>query len=176
MYSLKTVYKKLKKFNFIFIFVRDPFDRLVSAYMDKFHNSPAGSSCYWCKETKRVLSRSRKEEIHNNSTLTFEEFLQYSLQHDNDHWRTYLAHSDPCQLNFSFIGKYESRDQDISVLLQQLYGDTPFNFPKTNSKTRSMNVDDFYKPVSSTTLQSIANKYKDDCIMFGYNCLKYLPR
>ncbi|CAH1782684.1 unnamed protein product [Owenia fusiformis] len=119
-YILKSYYK--------FIFVREPFERLVSAYIDKFYTP---NPKFWDSWGRQIIKQFR-----NNSNVTsnpcghdvtFEEFLSYSfssikksnISGGNEHWVTIQQLCNPCGVGYDYIGHLETMQQDTEVILQR---------------------------------------------------------
>ena len=90
--------------------MRHPFDRLVSAYIDKI-KGPASSEYY--QEQKAVIERMFKK-------VTFDNFLQYVLRtfaRPDPHWIPFYKVCDYCDQSFpQYVGRLETFDRDIRWL------------------------------------------------------------
>lgn len=169
MYFLRDVYQKIKDYEFIFMFVRDPYDRLVSAFVDKIENKRRGQKCGYCHIVDRILGKYGN----GTDTVTFEQFLQFALDTDDPHWTPYVKLLNPCHLNFTFIGKYESREQDLPVVLHHLYGQN-ITANKANAKPRSRSLQDFYHTINKGIMTRVAKKYEQDFAMFDYDSHQFM--
>ncbi|XP_041374623.1 carbohydrate sulfotransferase 11-like isoform X2 [Gigantopelta aegis] len=107
-----------------FLFSRDPYSRLWSAYVDKFLLPD-----YWCTEGLRIIARrsksassSRKKNCGND--ITFEELLNYvslSTVKDLDpHWCPVSYMCDPCNFRPDVIGTMETFAKDTNFVLSQV--------------------------------------------------------
>lgn len=106
------------------IFVREPLERLVSAYRDKFE-SP--NSYYHSLFGKPIISKYRvnasKAALNTGSGVTFQEFTQYLLDIHRPvgidiHWEPANQLCNPCLLNYNFIGKFENMEEESTFLLR----------------------------------------------------------
>ena len=68
---------KLKKNYYIFLFVRYPFERLVSAYRNKLVQPFAGDLCFQEEVGIKVIQKYGKDSTITNDTCTFAEFVQF---------------------------------------------------------------------------------------------------
>ncbi|KAH6938872.1 hypothetical protein HPB50_014051 [Hyalomma asiaticum] len=96
------------------LFVRHPFERLVSTYIDKTPKGPVETEwaykTYWNK-IPGVLAENRSP--------TFSEFVEFVLattaESSDDHWSPYYAQCHPCLLDYDFVGKLETADRDFPL-------------------------------------------------------------
>ena len=88
--------------------MRHPFDRLVSAYIDKIEGTARAA---YYQEQKAVIERLFEK-------VTFENFLRYVLgttfAKPDPHWIPFYKVCDYCDQSFpQFIGRLETFDRDI---------------------------------------------------------------
>ena len=106
------------KYN-LFMFARDPYSRLWSAYLDKLFLPD-----FWTLG-KYIVSRKR-----NNATtlsmvcghdVTFEEFLSFIVEYPNIdlHFAPIHTVCNPCSNNFSYIGKQETFVEDAEYIIRK---------------------------------------------------------
>ncbi|KAK1174796.1 carbohydrate sulfotransferase 14-like [Acipenser oxyrinchus oxyrinchus] len=135
-YRLKTYFK--------FMFVRDPMERLLSAYRNKFGEIEAYQKRYGVEIIKRYRKNPGKT---NGDDVTFAEFLHYLLDEDvekmNEHWMPIYNLCQPCAVTYDFIGSYERLHQDAQHVLQQIGAPAHVQFPERQT---------WYKPVTTQTL------------------------
>ena len=100
------LYPKHEEFNdalrsYKFFFVRHPFERLVSCFVDKFETGSKADYMFRTFNPAIINSKSQRP--------TFQEFIQYLLRTPiseyNDHWLPYWMHCQVCTQNYDFIGK-----------------------------------------------------------------------
>ncbi|XP_061744010.1 carbohydrate sulfotransferase 14-like [Nerophis ophidion] len=137
------------KHYFKFMFVRDPMDRLLSAYRNKFGEMES----YQKKYGVEIIKRYRKGRPLDNSPITgddvtFAEFVRYLLdedaEHMNEHWMPMYNLCQPCALNYDFIGSHEHLEMDAEFVLQQIGAPAHVRFPERQY---------WYKPVTPETIQ-----------------------
>lgn len=112
---------------FKFIFVRDPFRRLVSCYMDKFQNHDPH---YVETEYRSFLAQlynwhyAWTIDIHNSIRPSFEMFVDEIIKHKpstmNAHWMPQTVHCGIGLIKYDFIGHMENLQQDTSYILRKL--------------------------------------------------------
>ncbi|WAR09497.1 CHSTB-like protein [Mya arenaria] len=128
-----------------FMFSRDPYTRLWSAYLDKFvlpdfwHTARNAIPVVRQNVTKRALKCGHD--------MTFEEFVRYNYDHSgfkadpklNEHFQTVLYNCNPCKHDFDVIGAAETFDEDTNLVLAsaQTLGVIPKN-PKDSRLEREI--------------------------------------
>lgn len=128
---------------FKFIFVREPMERLLSAYKNKFGEIEEYQKKYGVEIAKRYRKNPGKAK---GDDITFSEFIRYLLDEDvekmNEHWMPVYNLCQPCAVHYDFIGSYERLHTDAHFVLQQI--GAPFvHFPERQA---------WYKPVTKQTL------------------------
>ena len=98
--SLKTYFK--------LFFVREPLQRLLSAYKHKFILTPS----YTSELRTEIVQALRPQDFQLNGInfVKFQEFIQYlsnNMSRDQ-HWRKYEKLCHPCVINYDFIGHFET--------------------------------------------------------------------
>ncbi|CAH1778286.1 unnamed protein product [Owenia fusiformis] len=135
----------LKKY-FKMFFVREPFDRLYSAWKNKLNVSTPGY--YTEKYGRDILRKYRKNakvtDIKHGVGVTFEEFTRYILDinpgRTDPHWQTIQSTCAPCFINYDIIGNMYDLDRESQYILSKLgYNDVAM--PHLNSmKSAKMDV------------------------------------
>lgn len=90
-YSEGAIKRRLRNY-YKFLFVREPFERLLSAFEDKF----VSNVWNWVEtpyHTSEILNRYRKEDPNTNDDITLKKFIYYVLSQGdearNEHWQSY---------------------------------------------------------------------------------------
>ena len=95
------------------------------------------------------------------------------------HWAQFIELCSPCLIDYDFIGKLENLDKESMCVLHRIsseykfpkpgkFGPSAVKIPKgrnTKEKVRS-----YFKDIPRGQVQALANVYRIDCEMFGYNC------
>ena len=110
--------EQMMKSYFKFLFVREPFELILSAYIDKFFNhDPAFYSLRGpdIAPTRYVSGA----ETSYKSIITFEEFVNFVVRlHEtdefcNEHWQTFNKLRYPCGIDYEFIGGFENLQKEV---------------------------------------------------------------
>ncbi|XP_002741234.1 carbohydrate sulfotransferase 9-like [Saccoglossus kowalevskii] len=139
------------------LFVRHPFERLLSAYRDKIE-----------RKTTRLGRR------HGNIN-SFQSFVRFVIGHQASadvHWQTYEKLCKPCDVQYDIIGKYETLSRDANYVLQYIGADDVVTFPGwephgTNSSL-SLLTNEYFSKVRKSEIEKLYAIYENDFKMFGY--------
>ncbi|XP_046872090.1 carbohydrate sulfotransferase 11-like [Hypomesus transpacificus] len=168
-----------------FLFVRDPFERLVSAYRNKFTRSynTAFHKRYGTKIVRRHRAGARPEALERGDDVTFDEFVRYLVdprtqreEPFNEHWERVHSLCHPCLIHYDVVGKYETLDSDSRAVLQLAGVDGEVRFP-TSAKSTRTNGDmagRFFKSVNPFYQKKLLNLYRMDFLLFNYSTPEYL--
>lgn len=122
-YTLNYIFRHSTKF----LFVRDPFERLLSGYVDKMF---LPITPYWLNLERFIVEKFRQKtsvsRVKCDEAVTFAEFVEYFLNSEqtNDrkdmHFSSNFDHCRPCELDYDYIGKLETFEEDTTYLLEEL--------------------------------------------------------
>ncbi|XP_078515749.1 carbohydrate sulfotransferase 9-like isoform X2 [Lissotriton helveticus] len=158
------------------IFTRDPLERLVSAYRNKFLHSHLNHyySGYVARKIRKHFRISRTHTTH----VTFLEFVHYVLQEDpeesDSHWRQMNKLCDPCNIQYDVIGKLSTLHEDASNVLKiirapkNLYFSSAQQYPG-EALTNEKITKDYLKNLSKEYLQEFIKQYQLDFYLFNYS-------
>ncbi|XP_068595044.1 carbohydrate sulfotransferase 8-like [Brachionichthys hirsutus] len=162
------------------LFVREPFERLVSAFRDKFE-SP--NSYYHPVFGRPIISRYRanatRTALRTGAGVTFREFIQYLLDVHRPvgmdiHWEPVSQLCNPCLLQYNFIGKFERLEEEANFLLQRIGAPKNLTFPSFKDRnplaerTSSKITQGYFSQLSSAERQKTFDFYYVDYLMFNY--------
>ncbi len=162
------------------LFVRNPFERVLSAYKDKL-SSAKGKMLYQRMFGRDIMKRKRpnatNEELKTGVGVTFPEFVSWLVDIENvlaldPHFRPIHTLSKPCVLHYDFIGRFETLHDDIDYVLHKLFKlESTKHLPFHNmSKETSKNViAQNYRNVPTSHIEKIREIYKLDFHLFGYS-------
>ncbi|KAH9488097.1 Carbohydrate sulfotransferase 11 [Bulinus truncatus] len=169
-FQQKDVIGKIQTY-YKFMFVRDPFERLVSGYRNKFQ-SPANK--YFMRLSKKIVEIYRQNKTQTGS-VTFIEFIEHLIDPlkrilVNGHWRPFHELCNPCKVRYDFIGKLSTMEEDLAYILQVngLTGGvqlprqySPFSFHNTH-----LFLYEFFSQLPKETLRKLYEKYYPDYAIF----------
>jgi hypothetical protein len=147
---------------FTFTFVRNPFTRIASAYLDKI-----------CKANKQKIHVARWYDRPVQEPISFGEFCEYLRQgrgyRDDGHWAR-QCDLIPIPIDaLDFIGRIESLEEDLRSVIAGLFGPNReldiVSWPRGRTGASSR-VRELYGP---REMEIIREVYKDDFRAFGYN-------
>ena len=133
---------------FRIVHVRHPFQRLYSAWLDKFVSCRDG-----CKNRefykpfekfeKQILKFDEQNIPHNlgkrNFTITFRAFVLWLTDNntnykENAHWQPMYQLCSPCAVRYDFISHLETIEADNELIYEKLRISGLFEFPHANKK------------------------------------------
>ncbi|XP_038196697.1 carbohydrate sulfotransferase 8 [Arvicola amphibius] len=163
------------------LFVREPFERLVSAFRDKFEHP---NSYYHPVFGKAILARYRanasREALRTGSGVQFPEFIQYLLDVHRPvgmdiHWDHVSRLCSPCLIDYDFVGKFESMEDDANFFLHLIQAPGNLTFPRfkdrhsQEARTTSRITHRYFAQLSSLQRQRTYDFYYMDYLMFNYS-------
>ncbi|CAB1344105.1 unnamed protein product [Coregonus sp. 'balchen'] len=168
-----------------FLFVRDPFVRLISAFRNKFQQPNEdfyrqfGSVMlrrYGNGNGTSRVPESAAEAFKAGIHPSFSEFVRYLLdpqteqeQPFNEHWRQVYRLCHPCQIQYDFIGTLENLEDDSDQLLRILGLEDQIKFPPSNrNRTAASWERDWFAEVPAELRRKLYSLYEPDFELFGY--------
>ena len=168
-----------------FLFVRDPMERVVSAFRDKVQRKKASTIVLDKFVTSRILKFCRRKTTNReNYTLpiSFSTFVDYILTYPygNAHWSKFDHLCRPCNVHYDYVGKFETFTEDSLKILSALYNISKasaqrFILPLNSNpkgKTNSSKTDNYLNQLSPVQLEKLKRHYKVDYELFHYNINK----
>jgi hypothetical protein len=148
---------------YCFSFVRNPYDRVLSAYLSKLaaseHKSPY----------RAIGSRVRRR--YGGGALTFPAFCAYldaEGPYGNPHWYPQHRYIDAFGAErLDFIGRVERLDEDLARVVERIYGRADGSTYRTGTKSgASGKLAQHYDEASR---QIVRRLYREDFERFGYD-------
>lgn len=151
---------------FIFSFVRNPFARVLSSYLDKVVLRSDGTS-----RPPGVALR-KKFGLSPGTELSFRDFLRLIVRshpaEDDVHWRPQFDNIFFNNVRLDYIGKVENFDQDISTIFSRLFSESErLDGTWTPHATRAQ--EKLRKHYGDVEVELVLKKYANDFAAFGYS-------
>ncbi|XP_073520897.1 carbohydrate sulfotransferase 10 [Phyllobates terribilis] len=180
-YSRADVQERLNSY-FKFLIVRDPFERLISAYKDKFVHNPRFEPWYKHNIAPVIIRKYRKYLAESRGGLQFQDFVRYlgdpnhkflDLQFGDHiiHWVTYVELCAPCEINYSVIGHHETLEEDAPYILREAGIDRLVSYPAIPpgiTKYNQSKVEYYFSKVSKRDIKRLYDRFEGDFKLFGY--------
>uniref|UniRef100_A0A8C5WFW9 Carbohydrate sulfotransferase n=1 Tax=Leptobrachium leishanense TaxID=445787 RepID=A0A8C5WFW9_9ANUR len=157
------------------MFVRDPLQRLVSAYRDKFLHQ---EDVYYYKTIGRYIKTLTRKNVNSTEKITFPEFARYIIKEDvvsrDTHWKPMHELCDPCNIQYDIVGKFETMKQDSDFVLRTIHAPKNLHYPSirhypNESRTNAMISQDYFSHLNPKLFKDLMNVYKVDFSMFQYH-------
>ena len=174
--NLKTYFK--------FTFVREPFERILSAYKDKFVY-PRFPLPKLRLHGRAILSTVRpnasKSALDKLDDITFREFIEYLVTKGSNestpvmdwHWDNYVNICGMCAVNYDFIGHYETFDQDLADFKEAArlspQQAKKFDVRANNQSSTASSMLSYYSEIPVKWIDILGRLYRANFEMFGYN-------
>ncbi|XP_037905578.1 carbohydrate sulfotransferase 11 isoform X3 [Hermetia illucens] len=165
-----------------FMIARHPFERLLSAYRDKFIFALPHS--FHDKLGSKIVRtyRKNKAERHKPKYPTFSEFVSWLLHevrksnHIDMHLVPATKFCTPCLIKFDVIAKFETLEEDQMYLIEKA-GLSNVIMPEWRNtgkgkKTQEL-LQTFYSQLTRKQLDGLYNYYRYDFEVFGYSAISY---
>ncbi|XP_019625579.1 PREDICTED: carbohydrate sulfotransferase 12-like [Branchiostoma belcheri] len=170
------------------IVVRDPLERLASAWLNKFVYMPEQNGNFgWVRSLNRRLrtyqernlpdksSKVKEEEAFNTTKpVPFRDFLFAVSKRliDNEHWTSYNRLCLPCQINYDFIAHTDTIASDVRLFLKK-NNITANEDVLPEQRPRQANDDNvfggIYGQVPIEDILPLRDIFQEDFGMFGYS-------
>ncbi|KAK5899230.1 carbohydrate sulfotransferase 12-like [Gymnodraco acuticeps] len=166
-----------------FLFVRDPFVRLISAFRNKFgkpnedfYKQFGSVMLRRYANVSGSLPETAAEAFAAGIKPTFQQFITYLLDPEteresifNEHWRQVYRLCHPCQVKYDFIGRLESLETDAEHLLKLLEVDHLLHFPSgARNRTAASWERDWFAQIPIAMRRELYKLYEPDFELFGY--------
>ncbi|KAF4521883.1 hypothetical protein B566_EDAN008396 [Ephemera danica] len=167
-----------------FMIVRDPFERLVSAYRNKIE---AFRHKFYRKMAREMIAKYRKagSRYEGLKGPSFSEFVMHvvdTADKPDEHWAPYYQFCTPCHVNFTVIAQVETltRDQEYVIRHAGLADELSLGrrghreaLNKARGAPTSELLEKYFRQLSREQLLALYRIYRIDFDMFGYDADKY---
>jgi len=148
---------------FKFSFVRNPFTRTLSAYLDKIVRNQ--------RHKRSILLALGRDPDELGQFVSFKEFVQAVVSiepyHRDNHWRPQVEQLFLPMVHYDFLGRFERLDEDLGTALRRITGVRPGAVARDLSyKTdAAAGIAEYY---DDETADLVRMAYADDFETFGY--------
>lgn len=172
---------------FKFFIVRDPFERLISAFKDKFVHNPRFEPWYRHEIAPSIIRKYRRNRMETKG-LQFEDFVRYlgdpnhrwlDVQFGDHiiHWVTYVELCAPCEITYSVIGHHETLEDDAPYILKAAGIDRLVSYPTIPPGITVYNrtkVERYFSGISKRDIRRLYARFEGDFKLFGYRVPDFL--
>jgi Sulfotransferase family len=150
---------------FKFCFVRDPYSRLLSNYLDKIAN-PAARRDRMFQQIARQLGIDAE-----TGQVTFSQFVEAVAQQPvevmDPHWRTQYYQTFQQSFRYDFTGRFETFAADLRLVCDRIGVDFDrwYRREAVHATNASARIDEFY---TEELRELVYSKYRIDFEHFGY--------
>jgi len=168
---------------FTFMFVREPLERLVSAYRDKLNEDDS-----YHHVNIAIVRQYRPQDyspLIKRYNVTFPEFVRFVLDQRatgqvlDRHWIPQYELCRVCQLRWDFIGHYETLREDADCVVSRLKSRimdvehrqrvANITFPADSGHAKSSDfLQRMYASVPAADVQALYKLYEVDYALFGF--------
>ena len=176
---------QMLKTYFKFTFVREPFERILSAYKDKFVYPRSDDRKILAFHGREILKNFRPNASKNSfdklDDITFREFIEYLVTKGSNkstpvmdwHWDNYVNICGMCAVNYDFIGHYETFDRD-SADFAEAAGLSPedakrFHTPAKNRSSTASSLLSYYSQIPIEWIDILGQLFRANFEMFNYD-------
>merc|ERR1712179_881520 len=190
----KNLNKQFMPVSLKFLVVRHPFERVISAYMDKladytrdlkyrggYYYAMYGADIV-AKYRQRYQERFPKNPLFMRKEPSFVEFVEYlvgtPVSKFDEHWKPMFLLCPPCHFKFDVIVKMETFHRDTQFILSQRALEDEVSLRKKHSSTKSQDSKDdartMFSQLSKHMVRALYDKYRLDFQMFDYDIKDFI--
>jgi hypothetical protein len=151
--------KELKNNSFIFTFVRNPYKRVLSTYLDKSKNQAMVDYMYHYQGPLKKF---------NGKKVSFENFVKFLVEIParklDVHLKPYSEFTKWVP-KLDFVGKLENFEKDWNFVAEKIHFPKAKNIRIVNKNKNGYKLEDYYTPELK---ELVYQKYKEDFERFGY--------
>lgn len=144
---------------FTFSFFRNPYSRVLSAYLQKM-----------AKPKYRNMARAANVgEVNEQGSRAFVSWLEDGNLDANIHWSPQTSICPLPVESLDFIGRVEHLDEDLATLMNKLFPDQPYDRPATRERDRQHAVSKLQAFYEGDLVARVRDLYRQDFEVLGYD-------
>ncbi|XP_011618709.2 carbohydrate sulfotransferase 12-like [Takifugu rubripes] len=165
-----------------FLFVRNPFVRLISAFRDKFQKR---NNVVYQRTSRHILKKygnisdppaSVDEAFDSGLHVSFSNFIQFLVDPETEkdepfesHWKQMHRLCHPCLIDYDFIGHQETLQMDVEHLLTILNLENDITFPTSPENISAQDdLSNWFGVLPLEDRRKLYKTYEPDFELFGY--------
>uniref|UniRef100_A0A3B5KES9 Carbohydrate sulfotransferase n=1 Tax=Takifugu rubripes TaxID=31033 RepID=A0A3B5KES9_TAKRU len=165
-----------------FLFVRNPFVRLISAFRDKFQKR---NNLFYRSTSRHILKKygnisdppaSVDEAFDSGLHVSFSNFIQFLVDPEMEkdepfepHWKQMHRLCHPCLIDYDFIGHQETLQMDVEHLLTILNLENDITFPTSPENISAQDdLSNWFGVLPLEDRRKLYKIYEPDFELFGY--------
>ncbi|KAM5171817.1 carbohydrate sulfotransferase 9-like [Mantella aurantiaca] len=157
------------------MFVRNPLERVVSAYRDKFLHD---DDVYYSKIVANIIRKRLGIDVNSTNNITFQEFVNFIIvenpRYRDIHWKPIFQLCDPCKIPYDIIGKFESMNADADFVLETIGAPKHLKYPtlkhhSNDSRTNEEITKQYLETLPPKWYRKLLEVYSIDFSMFEYS-------
>lgn len=159
-----------------FIVVREPFQRLLSAYRNKIE--PAGRLDLFGQMSRYISTKYRTNQTDKTErAATFDEFLSFYVNPEektNEHWTSFYQLAKPCQFQYDFILKLEDIEFESNWLFRHLQIDLSYPQGYKRPTDKHTRTEAYLQNIDKKLLHKVYDLLRLDYQLFNYPLPSFL--
>jgi hypothetical protein len=160
LHSYQLIFKKYEFDNYFkFTFVRNPWDRLVSAYHYLRSGGISKSDIQWKEKNLLKFDDFNKFVLYGIKQKKIKKYRHFRPQYE------YICEPGSKQPKVDFLGFYENLVNDFHYIMSELGISTKLKKANTGHSNRILDYKEYYTPETKKIVNDV---YKTDIEIFGY--------
>ncbi|EEC17825.1 chondroitin 4-sulfotransferase, putative [Ixodes scapularis] len=158
------------------MFVRHPFERLVSFFLDKGRRNTKTGDHYYYKYWNKAMAKARGGKVDTKKdVIKFSEFVDIILTTEpatyDLHWQLYSDRCKPCWVNYNYIGTLD----DLHKMNELIGAKEELNLWENKGPSNTNNATlVLFSQLPKSTVMKLYRIYYPDFLMFGFPIDDYL--
>ncbi|XP_049886586.1 carbohydrate sulfotransferase 11 [Pectinophora gossypiella] len=163
------------------IIVRNPFERLLSAFRNKLEGEMQSAKYFQDRVGRRIIKAFREnpsnESLELGHDVTFKEFVLFLTNKseeladvvNNEHWQPITNLCHPCLIKYTLVGKYETLLDDSQLALHTINA-SHIQFPHlAHTSGTSEKLHTYFSQLDLPLIRKLYKLYKHDYRIFNYD-------